>query len=101
MSAFGGKADVIQGVGECPLIANSGHWRWVKSNRDLAYRDAGGGSQHHRPPPLVGGARGLQANAQGVRGHGGGLGRPAVLEQRLGVTHHRDDNLASGRQIVD
>ncbi len=25
MSAFGGKADVIQGVAECPLIANSGH----------------------------------------------------------------------------
>ncbi len=25
MSAFGGKADVIQGVGECPLIAISGH----------------------------------------------------------------------------
>ncbi len=24
MSAFGGKADVIQGVGECPLIAISG-----------------------------------------------------------------------------
>ncbi len=37
----------------------------------------------------------------GVRGHGGGLARPAALEQRLGVTHHRDDNLASGRQIVD
>ncbi len=25
MSAFGGKADVIQGVTECPLIAKSGH----------------------------------------------------------------------------
>ena len=25
MSAFGGKADVIQGVAECPLIAISGH----------------------------------------------------------------------------
>ena len=25
MSAFGGKAEVIQGVAECPLIANSGH----------------------------------------------------------------------------
>ena len=25
MSAFGGKADVNQGVGECPLIAISGH----------------------------------------------------------------------------
>ena len=25
MSAFGGKADVIQGVPECPLIAISGH----------------------------------------------------------------------------
>ena len=25
MSAFGGKADIIQGVGECPLIAISGH----------------------------------------------------------------------------
>ena len=24
MSAFGGKADVVQGVAECPLIANSG-----------------------------------------------------------------------------
>ncbi len=53
--------------------------------------------RHH----LVGSARGLQANAQGVRGHGGGLARPVALEQRLGVTHHRDDNLASGRQIVD
>ncbi len=29
MSAFGGKADVIQGVTECPLIAISGH-RQVK-----------------------------------------------------------------------
>ena len=26
MSAFGGKADVIQGVAECPLIAKSGHF---------------------------------------------------------------------------
>ena len=25
MSAFGGKADVIQGVAKCPLIAKSGH----------------------------------------------------------------------------
>ncbi len=25
MSAFGGKADVIQGVAECPLLATSGH----------------------------------------------------------------------------
>ena len=25
MSAFGGKADIIQGVAECPLIAKSGH----------------------------------------------------------------------------
>ena len=25
MSAFGGKADVIQGLAECPLIAKSGH----------------------------------------------------------------------------
>ncbi len=25
MSAFGGKADVIQGVAECPLLAISGH----------------------------------------------------------------------------
>ncbi len=25
VSAFGGKADVIQGVAECPLIAKSGH----------------------------------------------------------------------------
>ena len=26
MSAFGGKADVIQGVAECPLIAISEYW---------------------------------------------------------------------------
>ena len=26
MSAFGGKADIIQGVAECPLIARSGHF---------------------------------------------------------------------------
>ncbi len=25
MSALGGKADVIQGVAECPLLAKSGH----------------------------------------------------------------------------
>ena len=25
MSAFGGKADIIQGVVKCPLIAKSGH----------------------------------------------------------------------------
>ena len=25
MSAFGGKADIIRGVAECPLIAISGH----------------------------------------------------------------------------
>ena len=25
MSAFGGKADIFQGVAECPLIAKSGH----------------------------------------------------------------------------
>ena len=31
MSAFGGKADVIQGVAECPLIATSGHW-WANKN---------------------------------------------------------------------
>ena len=27
MSTFGGKADIIQGVAECPLIAISGHYR--------------------------------------------------------------------------
>ncbi len=43
MSAFGGKADVNRIHPICPLIATSGHWRWVKSNRDLAYRDSGGG----------------------------------------------------------
>ncbi len=26
MSAFGGKADIFQGVAKCPLIAISGHW---------------------------------------------------------------------------
>ncbi len=26
MSAFRGKADVIQGMAECPLLAISGHW---------------------------------------------------------------------------
>ena len=26
MSAFGGKADIIQGVAKSPLLANSGHW---------------------------------------------------------------------------
>ncbi len=31
MSAFGGKADVIQGMAECPLIAISGHW-WANEN---------------------------------------------------------------------
>ncbi len=31
MSALGGKADVIQGVGECLLIAISGHW-WANEN---------------------------------------------------------------------
>ena len=31
MSAFGGKADVNQGVAECPLIAKSGHW-WANEN---------------------------------------------------------------------
>ena len=31
MSAFGGKADVIQGVAECPLLAISGHW-WANEN---------------------------------------------------------------------
>ncbi len=31
MSAFGGKADVIHGVGECPLLAISGHW-WANEN---------------------------------------------------------------------
>ena len=25
MSAFGGKADIFQGVAECPLLAKSGH----------------------------------------------------------------------------
>ncbi len=31
MSAFGGKADVNHCVGECPLIAISGHW-WANKN---------------------------------------------------------------------
>ncbi len=31
MSAFGGKADVNQGVVKCPLIAISGHW-WATEN---------------------------------------------------------------------
>ncbi len=31
MSAFGGKADVNHCVGECPLIAISGHW-WANEN---------------------------------------------------------------------
>ncbi len=28
MSAFGGKADSLAHLSECPLIARSGHWRW-------------------------------------------------------------------------
>ena len=31
MSAFGGKADVNHCVGECPLLAISGHW-WANKN---------------------------------------------------------------------
>ncbi len=47
MSAFGGKADVIQGVAECPLIAISGLSPFLNSKRILAHGDADGGS---RPP---------------------------------------------------
>ncbi len=31
MSAFGGKADVNHCMGECPLLAKSGHW-WANEN---------------------------------------------------------------------
>ncbi len=44
MSAFGGKADVNHCVGECPLLAISGHW-WANEN---------GGSGE---PPLHGKSR--------------------------------------------
>ena len=38
MSAFGGKADMIQGGAECPLIAKSGHWgRVVMESLGLPY----------------------------------------------------------------
>ena len=40
MSAFGGKADVIQGVAEGPLLANSGHWRLFGFFDHLASRKA-------------------------------------------------------------
>ncbi len=31
MSAFGGKADIFQGVAKCPLIATSGHLKELRS----------------------------------------------------------------------
>ena len=37
MSAFGGRADIIQGVAECPLIARSGHLPCTE-NRSFPYR---------------------------------------------------------------
>ncbi len=43
MYAFGCKADKIQGVAECPLIANSGHW-WANKN--------GGSGEPDRTPHL-------------------------------------------------
>ncbi len=43
MSAFGGKADVNHCVGECPLIAISGHW-WANEN--------GGSGEPDRTPHL-------------------------------------------------
>ena len=33
MSAFGGKAEVFQGVAKSPLIANSGHYDYVGLHR--------------------------------------------------------------------
>ena len=38
MSAFGGKADIIQGVAECPLIAKSGHAGRVASCQRIGMR---------------------------------------------------------------
>ncbi len=43
MSAFGGKADVNHCVGECPLLATSGHW-WANEN--------GGSGEPDRTPHL-------------------------------------------------
>ncbi len=47
MSAFGGEADEDQRPPELPLIAISGHWRRVISNRNMAHCDTSGES---RPP---------------------------------------------------
>ncbi len=48
MSAFGGKADVNHCVGECPLLAISGHW-WANEN--------GGPREPDRTPHLHNHAR--------------------------------------------
>ncbi len=37
MSAFGGKADIFQGVAECPLIAKSGRYGIYGADRDDCY----------------------------------------------------------------
>ncbi len=41
MSAFGGKADVNHCVGECPLLAISGHWRTQGGRALVADHTAG------------------------------------------------------------
>ncbi len=50
MSAFGGKADVRELPAICLLIAKRRHRSLFGSNRNVAHRDAGGGSrpQHHK-----------------------------------------------------
>ncbi len=58
MSAFGGKADVIQDVAECPLIAISGHWdnlipylKKLNCNKVIAIEEKAKGES--RVPPCV------------------------------------------------
>ncbi len=58
MSAFGGKADVNHCVGECPLLAISGHW-WANEN--------GGSGEPDRTPHLHNGERPRECDWHSIR----------------------------------
>ena len=49
MSAFGGKADVNQGVGECPLLAISGHYDGICRVEFSIAKSAWHGAESDRP----------------------------------------------------
>ncbi len=99
MSAFGGKADVIQGVAECPLIAISGHCMSGCNGGGPAELARGCvprswqyvGTPSGQAPPIAAGF--FYCGINGIR--------PPLDSSQAKSDHHKKNNLTKKIQLLD